>query len=107
MPSVLKEKIAGMTDQQAEKLARELQQFWKIFEDPKGFLDYVAVADKFTFPLLNWLVQAIKLEGTVAEQIHLCQPCRKGNHHLHGYDYMDSDAKLWKCKCTKCIGDSQ
>lgn len=105
MPNVLKEKIAGMTDQQAAKLSRELQEFWQLFDDPKAFVVRIQAAKEFPFPLMSWLVKAIKLEGTVAEQIHLCTPCRKGNHKLHGYDYMDVDSKVWICRCVECAGN--
>jgi hypothetical protein len=97
MPSVLKEKIAGMTPQAAGKLSRELQEVWK---RGTGWEDATWQVD---FPLLQWLVNALSIEGTVAEQIHLCDACRINNHKRHKPHYTDQDSKLWSCKCQTCL----
>jgi hypothetical protein len=91
--SVLKEKIAGMSEQQAEKLARELQEVWEQCVTPEYTIG---------FPVLGWLCHAIKLEGTVAEKIHLCSYCSKGRHEMHNIKFQDADGYSWFCKCREC-----
>lgn len=93
--SVLKEKIAGMTDQQAEKLAREIQEFIEMFDDPEEYPQ--------AFPLLRWLWKSIKLEGTIAEQIHLCYACTHNNHEGHRPHFIGEDNLNWSCKCKECV----
>lgn len=94
MANILQTKIAGMSDQQAEKLSREVCEFIEMFDDPTAY--------PAAFPLLRWLYKAITLEGAVAEQIHLCDACRRNNHKRHSIGYKDVDGKYWMCRCPQC-----
>jgi hypothetical protein len=85
-----------MTDQQAQKLAREVCEFVEQFDDQENY--------PTAFPLLRWLYNAIIMEGTLAEKVHMCPVCSKNkpSHKGHQSSYKDVDGKIWLCHCPKC-----
>lgn len=94
--STLRQEIEKMSEQQIAKLSREIQEFIKMFDNPKEYPN--------AFPILRWLFKKLQLEATIAETVRKCPMCARDVHKLHTTDYIDIDNKVWLCRCKRCVG---